>query len=550
MMPGLTGIEVLRLIRATYSPGTLAVIMLTGIGESDKVVEALDQGANDYVVKPADIAVVLARVKSHLERSRAERTAKHIDFLTGLGNRDGLLARLEAALRRPADGAFEPLAIILLDIDGLKLINDSLGNAAGDKVLQHVAAGLESVRIDAGLTTNEGCLSRVGAHKFALLHQSASAEQVSRLVDQIRLRMATPLSVGASEVVPSTSIGVVLSTQPSPVPEELLRDADLALCRAKELGKNRSEFYQPCLRDRAETRMVRLRDLPHAVEGHEFVLEYQPIIDLATGTIAGFEALLRWNHPRLGRLAPAEFIPLAEETGLIVPIGAWILTEACRQLKEWQTGFPLSRPLAINVNLSPRQLTDPNIIGLVKEVLCATDIRPGTLKLELTESAMMTEVESAWTVLADLQSLQVRLKLDDFGTGYSSLSYLHALHFDSIKIDRSFVSRLGMDPAARAVIEMMISMAHELRMTVVAEGIENDGQLAELSRMRCDLGQGYLLGRPLPYERAEALLESQVRRASVLSLEGVHQDQPPLIDPANDMAANHLSLRDFQTKEY
>jgi EAL domain-containing protein (putative c-di-GMP-specific phosphodiesterase class I) len=296
--------------------------------------------------------------------------------------------------------------------------------------------------------------------------------------------------------------------------------------------------------------MVRLRDLPHAVEGHEFVLEYQPIIDLATGTIAGFEALLRWNHPRLGRLAPAEFIPLAEETGLIVPIGAWILTEACRQLKEWQTGFPLSRPLAINVNLSPRQLTDPNIIGLVKEVLCATDIRPGTLKLELTESAMMTEVESAWTVLADLQSLQVRLKLDDFGTGYSSLSYLHALHFDSIKIDRSFVSRLGMDPAARAVIEMMISMAHELRMTVVAEGIENDGQLAELSRMRCDLGQGYLLGRPLPYERAEALLESQVRRASVLSLEGVHQDQPPLIDPANDMAANHLSLRDFQTKEY
>jgi EAL domain-containing protein (putative c-di-GMP-specific phosphodiesterase class I) len=303
----------------------------------------------------------------------------------------------------------------------------------------------------------------------------------------------------------TASAGIVLDV-PGSNPEHVLRDAGLAICRAKELGRSRCQLFAPEMRERAATKIELLRDLRHAIEFHQLAVHYQPKVDLKTLAIIGFEALLRWQHPERGMIGPSQFIPLAEESGLIVPIGEWILREAVTQLAVWQREFPLM-VLSMNVNLSVKQLSEPDLVKRIQDILRETGIDPRSLKLELTESALMTDFESAKCMLGELQRIGIGLKLDDFGTGYSSLSYLGTLHFESLKIDHSFIRKLTEDGETHAIVDTIIKLAHTLDMTVVAEGIEEEKQLLELIKLGCDVGQGYFFSRPVDAGTAARLLK-------------------------------------------
>ncbi|HEY4362788.1 MAG TPA: EAL domain-containing protein [Bryobacteraceae bacterium] len=503
MMPGMSGLDVLRLLRGTYSQSDLPVIMVTALDQSQAVVEALDHGANDYVVKPVDMPVVMARIQSQLARSRAEKITKTSDALTGLSNRSLLLNRLSVSSARNGSA----LALLLLDLDGFKTVNDSFGHSAGDHLLIDVAGRLRRTLSDAGIVGERSLVARIGGDEFVILVEDAAGEHlVEQLADSLLASMAEPVLWNGMRVPVSASIGITVARATTASPEDLLREADLAMYRAKELGKRRWHMFEFGLRERAEARMAMSMDMRRAVERHELVAVYQPKISLATRRINGFESLLRWQHPERGMVYPTEFIPVAEENGLIIPFGEWILRTACLQLRDWQEKFPLQPPLSMNVNLSVQQLVDPNIVERVQAILRETGIPPECLKLELTESCVMTGVESATETLNQLQAMNVGLKLDDFGTGYSSLSYLKVLHFDSLKIDQSFVSKMGDDPEANAIVETIVELAHTLHMNVVAEGIETEQQLQALTDLGCDVGQGYLFSKPLEKEAAEQLL--------------------------------------------
>lgn len=499
MMPGMSGIEVLRRIRDSYSQSELPVIMITGVGASQTAVDALHAGANDYVVKPVDAMVVAARIQSQLARSEADRVMRMLDPLTRLGNRHLYLERASGTRHTPV--------VLFVDVDGFKAINETFGPAAGNQVLQQVAERIGSAVAAAGIASDESVVARIDGGSFViLLDHPESNTQPAKLAEAVLATFATPVRFNGLQQEISASVGITIAQGEGATAEDLLRDAGLAARHAKEPGKNRWLFFDPAIRERAQARMSTAIALRHAIERGELVAVYQPEVDLATRRIIGFECLLRWRRPGLGCLPPSEFISSAEETGLIVPIGEWVLEHACRQLKTWQMQFPGDPPLTMNVNLSVKQLTDPALIGCVRRVLEETGIPPSTLNLELTESALMTEIEPAKAALAGLRELGVGLKLDDFGTGYSSLSYLRTLHFDCLKVDRSFVNKLLPDPETHAIVAMIVDLAHALSMNVVAEGIEDEGQLSELIRLGCDSGQGYYLSVPLEKDAAERML--------------------------------------------
>jgi diguanylate cyclase (GGDEF)-like protein len=509
MMPGMSGLDLLRLLRATRSQIELPVIMVTAVDHSQFVVDALASGANDYVVKPVDVPIIAARIQAQLLRSSIDRAGKLVDPLTGLSNRTLLIERLTSSIAKQGDGGQQRvMAVVLLDLDGFKAVNDSFGHVAGDQLLIEVGARLTS-RLGAG--SHCQVAARIGGDEFVVfLEDLENLEQVRAEAAALLACLNQPVQLHDRSIPMSASAGITFITGTACTPEDLLRDADLAMYRAKALGKNRYELFDPVLGERAQARISMAIDLRHALERDELVAFYQPKINLPTRSIIGFEALLRWRHPKLGLVAPTEFIPIAEETGLIIPIGEWVLNQACRQLMAWHAKYPSAPPLSMNVNLSVKQLSDPDLVGRVARILAETGIPPKTLKLELTESSLMTDILSARDVLAALQALHVGLKLDDFGTGYSSLSHLRTLHFDSLKIDPSFVRRVATDRETRAIVETIVNLAHTLHMNVVAEGIETEDQLAGLLAVGCDTGQGFLFSRPLPAEAAEKLLEARV----------------------------------------
>ena len=497
LRPGMTSLGLLKLLRASHSPRDLPVIVVSDPDQSESVADALVEGANDYLTKPVDVQVMAQRIEAQLVRTRAERDRQRGDPLTGLKSRSEFMKDLAASL-----AGQDPLALVLLDLDGFKALNDGFGYMAGDKVLGEVAVRLRLAAFQQGAIT-----ARMGSDEFALLLPGvASRDDAVQRVQLVFACLDPAVDLCGENVAISVALGLTLTAARRQSASELLREADLAMQRAKEIGKNRWELYDPSLRERAQTRAAVSNDLRQALAKNQMAVFYQPKIHLLTRAVVGFEALLRWRHPRRGLLGPAEFVPAAEESGLIVPIGDWVLREACQQLKEWQHRFPMDPMLSMNVNLSVKQLGDPLLVARVESILSETGVDPEHLKLELTESSLITEIEAARDVLVSLQALRIGLNLDDFGTGYSSLSYLRNLHFDTLKIDRSFIQKLATDQESQAIVETIMTLARALNMSVVAEGIEHEAQVDRLLDLGCETGQGFLFSKPVSAAAAAALL--------------------------------------------
>jgi diguanylate cyclase (GGDEF)-like protein/PAS domain S-box-containing protein len=648
-MPGMSGIEVLREIRLRHCPTQLPVIMVTAEGQSASIVEALQMGANDYITKPVDMPVALARIRTLLSQkalsaalreseeryTRAARgandglwdwdlekgeiylssrwkemlgyqdgeighrpdewlcrvhpedfprwqaavaghcrretpqlecehrvhckdgtyrwmlsrglavwnesgeairiagsqtditAAKVADPLTGLPNRllfmDRLERRIELSNRRPA-GEF---AVLLLGVDRFKNVNDSLGHLAGDLLLQALARrlrdGLRSADTVARLQEDCG-IARLAGDEFAvLLDEIRQAGDCVPVAERIGAAIRAPFVLQGQEVFVTASIGIAGGSNGYERAEDLMRDADTALHCAKAAGRARYEIFDANMRRRAITRLQVETDLRRALERDELRLHYQPIVNLGTGAIAGFEALVRWQHPLRGLLPPLEFIPAAEETGLIVPLGHWVLGQACRDTQRWLETAPESAPLpasgvlTLHLNFSPLQLAELSAIDEIERILRRS--WPGNrgflLSFEVTESTMMRNPETVSTLLARLRDMHIGLDIDDFGTGYSSLSQLQHLPVQTLKIDRAFVSRIGQDTDSLEIIRTIVALAHNLGMDVIAEGVETAQQLAQLRALGCEYAQGYYFGKPTDWETARSLINAEDRSQKI-----------------------------------
>ena len=635
-MPVISGLDALKNLRGHYSAAELPIIMVTAKTQSDDIVRALDLGANDYLTKPIDFPVAVARIGTQLSHKKAQEALKESEeryALAARGSNDGLwdwnlsanivhfsprwkamlgfqeseigtspeewFERIHDADRERVkkeianhqngmtphfesehrvlhkDGSFrwmlsrgvavhdasgtatrmagsqtditegkvsDPLtglpnrllfidrvgrlikhtkrrkdqlfAVLFLDLDGFKMINDSLGHLIGDQLLLGVASRLEKCLRSSDTVARLGetfTVARLGGDEFTvLLDDIKDPGDAKRAADRMMKALVAPFILGGKEVFTSVSIGIALSNSAYEQAEDILRDADTAMYRAKSLGKARYEVFDADMRAKVMARLQLETDLRHALERGEFRNFYQPIVALASGEIAGFEALLRWQHPTRGLLAPIEFIPVAEETGLIRELGWWNLREACRQISIWRASFMAHPHLTISVNLSAKQFLQPNLVEDIRKLLTELQVPPEALKLEITESTVMADPSGAVEMLAKIKSLGIHLAIDDFGTGYSSLSYLHRFPLDTLKIDRSFISSMGDDGEGMEIARTIMPMANNLRLDVVAEGVETVQQFALLKKLHCKYGQGFYFSMPLSAEGTAALLAGEL----------------------------------------
>ncbi len=447
---------------------------------------------------------LILQIQDITDRKRAEERLMHDAFhdaLTGLPNRALFMDHLKLSVERTKRRDRQLFAVLFLDLDRFKIVNDSLGHMVGDKLLVGIARRLETC-LRPGDT-----VARLGGDEFTvLLEDLGSPEEAIEVAGRLQKELTLPFNLNGHEVFTTISIGIALSTAGYDRPEEVLRDADTAMYRAKTLGKARHEVFDKAMHTRALNLLQLETDLRRAVERREFFLHYQPIVAMDSGVISGFEALIRWQHPERGYISPIDFVPVAEETGLIIPIGEWVLGEACRQIKRWQEQFPTYPPLQTSVNISGKQLMKSDLIEQVRRVLQETGIDPRSLKLEITESIMMENIETAISILNQLRALGVELSIDDFGTGYSSLSYLHRFPVSTLKIDRSFVSRMDGNNENAEIVRTIIMLARNLDMDVVAEGVETEHQVLQLRALKCEYGQGYHFSKPVDVSGIEQLL--------------------------------------------
>jgi diguanylate cyclase (GGDEF)-like protein len=450
--------------------------------------------------------IVSAVVRDITERKRYEERLEYQathDGLTDLPNRNLLADRLYQALLN-AHRYRRQVAVLFVDLDHFKFINDSLGHDMGDRLLKIVAE-----RLTHCVRSND-TVARQGGDDFVIvLSGLEKAEDATMIAQKIQEAISGPINIDEHELEISCSIGISISPKDGEDGQALLKNADVAMYRAKERGRNNFQFFTAELNERAVERMTMEKHLRRALDRDEFLLHYQPQVDLTTGRIVGMEALLRWQSPELGLVSPGRFIPLAEETGLIVSIGEWALKTACARNRAWQdAGLP---PLPMAANLSARQFQNVDLVGTVARILRETGLDPCFLELEITESLVMQDVESASALLGELKGLGAQLSMDDFGTGYSSLSLLKRFPFDKLKIDISFVREITTDPDSAAIARTIIAMAHNLNLRVIAEGVETEGQLAYLRAHGCDEMQGFYFSRPVPAGDFEALLRENRR---------------------------------------
>ena len=507
-LPDSMGLETFARVYA-HSPA-VPIIVLTGTDDRTVALSAVKGGAQDYLVKGRlDRELLLRAMHYSIERKRYQQQLEHqanYDALTGLPNRNLLHDRLRQSVysqRQP-----RAIAVVFMDLDHFKYVNDSLGHSTGDLLLKAMGERLRSV-------LREGdTVGRVGGDEFVLiLNDQSNEEIIYRAMQRISAKVSEPLTIDGKELHVTCSAGISIYPQDGRDVDTLLKNADAAMYRAKEHGRSNFQFYTSEMNERVSERLALESALRRALERNELTLHYQEKVSLKTGQIVGAEALVRWLHPEWGLVRPARFIPLAEETGLIVSIGEWVLREACRQAREWlDAGLA---PGVVSVNLSLRQFKQEGLVRMVSRILEETRLDPAHLEMELTESMVMGNVDAAIAVLQGLKQLGVALSVDDFGTGYSSLSYLKDLPIDTLKIDRSFVRDIGAGAEADEGIlaQAIISLGHALHLKVIAEGVETDAQMRFLRRHGCDEVQGFFYGEPVAPKVHAELLERARRKA-------------------------------------
>jgi diguanylate cyclase (GGDEF)-like protein len=532
-MPGISGLDLVpRILERT--PETV-VVMISGQQSIESAIEAMRVGAFDYITKPLDLRHVKLAVRralvhhrllhekqqheDHLEELVAQRTAEieHLAFhdrLTDLPNRTLFADRCAQALAS-AQRSKSLVGVMMVSLDRFKKVSDTLGHAAGDVVLSEAGARLRTCLSIADT------VARFDGEEFAmLLTQIGEAGDLADISVAVHESFKEPFHLYGQVVYITTSIGISLFPFNGDDSNTILRNAGAALFRAKQQGGNNHQFYAADMNAQAVERLALENSLRRAIENEEFITYYQPVIDLGSGKIVGMEALVRWQHPELGVLLPAKFIGLAEDTGLIVEIGDLVLRTACAQTRKWfDQGLG---PLRIAVNISARHFQQENFLDRLVETLEETGLDPKSLELELTETSIMKNAESAARLLADIRKLGVKVAIDDFGTGYSSLSYLKRLPIDTVKLDRSFVSGATTDPDDAALVMAIVTLAHNLRLTVIAEGVETAEQLSFLRLLRCDEGQGYYFSKPVPADVFAASLRDPKWKLKVVAESTLH----------------------------
>ena len=545
-MPDLNGYEVCQQLKVDPITSSIPIIFLSAQDDIQDKVKAFSLGGADFIGKPFQVEEVLARVKNQLavqeanlkvkilnerleqrvkERTREVESANRIlkeeilqrnkleqklrhdalhDSLTGLANRSLLMQEIEQCLNNAIDNPSQKFAILFIDLDRFKIINDSLGHLAGDELLIACAQRLEKC------VEEQTTLARLGGDEFTiLLHTVNQVEDAVFVANKVLQEFSQPFRLSSRSIMITVSIGIVVGNSEYRQEIDLLRDADTALYRAKELGKARYEIFTQQMYFDAMRRLELENELRQAIADKQLILYYQPIFSLNRLKLTGFEALVRWQHPERGIISPEEFIPLAEETGSIVPLGEWVMLEACNQLKVWQTTIPAAESLTMSINVAGEQLREPNFIDLIDRIIATTGVNPRCLKLEMTESMLIQNTEQLIELLQQIKSRHIRLSIDDFGTGYSSLSYLPQFPIDILKIDRCFVNAMNIEQQNLEIIKTIISLAQVLDMQIIAEGIETKLQSNMLESLNVEFGQGYLFSKPLTVERAEIMIMMQ-----------------------------------------
>jgi diguanylate cyclase (GGDEF)-like protein len=502
MMPKVDGYEVLEHIKSNKNLRQIPVIMITAIDDLDSTVKCIELGAEDYLLKPFNKVLLRARINASLQRKYLEDIERQYlrfnDFITGLPNRDFFLKHLRDELlsSKRHQSLF---SILLVRLNNYAKLLDGLGQRAGDEFIVAQGKRLEQLLPDRSL------LARLEHNEFALiLNDIDHAADGSALAQQIQIKLEEPLKIRERDISGGVSIGLTFSSAGYDRSEDMLRDAGLAAGRAVE--GDGYQIFDELMHKKAVERLDLETELKKAIEEKQFVLFYQPIAMLTMGEIVGFEALIRWRHPDKGMVPPDDFIPLSEETGLVVPIGSWVLEEACRQAAEWNNLLGNERRIIIGVNVSAQQLREEKFLDTLNNALAKAQLEGTSLKLELTETALIDNPDQVYHMLSEVRKLDIKIAIDDFGTGYSSLSYLHRFPINTVKIDQSFIKHIEVQSKNYKIVQSTIELAHKLGMDVIAEGIENDKVADFLREMHCEYGQGWFFHHPLPAEDATKLL--------------------------------------------
>ncbi|MEH2355118.1 GGDEF/EAL domain-containing response regulator [Nostoc sp.] len=545
MMPEVDGYEICQTFKAWELTADIPVIFISALDDVFDKVKAFKVGGVDYITKPFEFQEVLVRVQNQLALRSArleilklnvelehrvkqrtgelEKTLQKLqqeihsrqklqsqlldialhDSLTGLSNRVLFIRRLENALNRAKQNSSYQFAVLFLDCDRFKVVNDSLGHPVGDELLIAIAQRLQACIIPVDT------LARLGGDEFGILLENITDINIAiQVAESILQQLSLAFQLSRYEVFMNASIGITWGNKDYDRPEYLLRDADTAMYRAKAQGRANYHVFNPAMHQEAIQLLELENDLRRAVERREFLVYYQPIISLVTGRISGFEALVRWQHPIRGLISPIEFIPVAEETGLINAINTWVLQSACHQLSIWQHYPVTPEPLTMSVNLSARLFLQPNLVEQIDRIIYENQINPAYLELEITESVIMENTDAIKIILEQLKQRKIKLIMDDFGTGYSSLSYLHSFPLNALKIDKSFVKRMQDNKENMGLVPAMIGIANSMGMSAIAEGVETQEQLAQLRSLNCNFAQGYLFSKPIEQRLAVELLTS------------------------------------------